>query len=218
MFGIYSHGRGLNQMKILRLLNIFIVLATLGMFGSSVNAADRVLIDEMDTNMAFSPMYGRVIDNLESEYVPVYFYRDPECVNPGFDLLTSYDVPGAFFCLPLTAEGFAIFKDRENNPFDPPMLSKLKGDGVPFVFVERDTYNMIAADGLTIGDLRDYGAWGTATSFKEELQPIPPGLINIVAEGMRDDGVAFRFRLTSQFFEGDVSIIIAERVFELKFE
>ena len=206
-------------MNTLRTINTFIIIVMLGMFASSANAADRVLIDEYDTNMAFSPMYGRVIDNLESEYVPVYFYRTTECVNPGFDLLLSYDVPGAFFCLPLTVEGFAIFEDRENNPFDPPIQSKLKGDSVLFVFVERETYNTIAADGLTIGDLRDYGIWGTATSFKEELQPIPPGLISIVAEGMRDDGVPFRFRLTSQFFEGDVMpVVIAERVFSLKFE
>jgi hypothetical protein len=206
-------------MKILGLLNTFIFLAALGVFTSPANSADRILIDEGDTNMAFSPMYARVMDNLESEYVPVAFYRNPECVNPSFDLLLYYDIPGAFFCLPLMAEGFAIFEDRENNPFDPPIQSKLKGDSVPFVFVERETYNMIAADGLTIGDLRDYGIWGTATSFKEELQPTPPGLLNIVAEGMRDDGVPFRFRLTSQFFEGDViPVVIAERVFSLKFD
>ena len=206
-------------MKTLRLINTFIIIATLGMFSSPANAADRVLVDDLDTNMAFSPMYGRVIDNLESEYVPVYFYRTIDCVNPGFDLLLSYDVPGAFYCLPLTVEGFAIFEDRETNPFDPPIQSKLKGDSVPFVFVERETYNTIAADGLTIGDLQDYGIWGTATSFKEELQPIPPGLISVVAEGMRDDGVPFRFRLTSQFFEGDVMpVVIAERVFSLKFK
>ena len=206
-------------MKTLRLINTFIIIATLGMFSSPANAADRVLVDDLDTNMAFSPMYGRVIDNLESEYVPVYFYRTIDCVNPGFDLLLSYDVPGAFYCLPLTVEGFAIFEDRETNPFDPPIQSRLKGDSVPFVFVERETYNTIAADGLTIGDLQDYGIWGTATSFKEELQPIPPGLISVVAEGMRDDGVPFRFRLTSQFFEGDVMpVVIAERVFSLKFK
>jgi hypothetical protein len=205
-------------MNTLRTINTFIIIAMLGMFASSANAADRVLVDEYDTNMAFSPMYARVMDNLESEYVPVVFYRNTECVDPGFDLLLYYDVPGAFFCLPLTVEGFAIFEDRETNPFDPPIQSKLKGDSVPFVFVERETYNTIAADGLTIGDLRDYGIWGTATSFKEELQPIPPGLINIVANGMRDDGVSFSFRLTSQFFEGDVMpVIIAERVFSLKF-
>ena len=196
------------------LIAVFTALLAPGL----ASAADRVLVDEVDTNMAFSPMYARVMDNLESEYVPVVFYRTPECVNPGFDLLLYYDIPGAFFCLPLTVEGFAIFEDRENNPFDPPIQSKLKGNSVPFVFVEREAYNNIAADGLIIGDLLDYGIWGTATSYKEELQPTTPGLLNIVAEGMRDDGVAFSFRLTSQFFEGDVMPVIVERVFNLKFE
>ena len=205
-------------MKILRLISTYVMVATIGLFASAANSADRVIVDEWDTNMAFSPMYARVMDNLESEYVPVVFYRTPDCVNPGFNLLLYYDIPGAFFCLPLTVEGFAIFEDRENNPFDPPIQSKLKGDGVPFVFVGRDDYDMIAADGLTIDDLRDYGMWATATSYKEVLQPGTPGLLNIVAEGTRDDGVPFKFRLTSQFFDQDGIPVIAERVFSLKFD
>jgi hypothetical protein len=60
--------------------------------------------------------------------------------------------------------------------------------------------------------------WGTATSYKEVLQPGTPGLLNIVAEGTRDDGVSFSFRLTSQFFEQGGVPVIAERVFSLKFD
>ena len=205
-------------MKILSLIRTLVIVTTLGLFASSANSADRVVIDEWDTNFGFSPMYARIMDNLESEYVPVLFYRNPECVNPDFNLLLYYDVPAAFMCLPLTVEGFAIFEDRETNPFDPPVQSKLIGNSVPFVFIERATYDLIAADGLTIDDLRDYGIWGTATSYKEVLQPTPPGLLNIVAEGTRDDGVTFRFRVTSQIFEEDGIPVIAERVFSLKFD
>lgn len=184
----------------------------------AVNAADRVVIDEWDTNHAFSPMYARIMDNGVSDYVPIVFYRNPECVRADFDLLYVFDVPAAFFCLPLTMEGFSIFEDAANIPLGvPPFQAKFSGDAVPMAFVDRDTYNVIATDGLTMDDFTA-DMWGTATSYKEVLQPSPDAnvfLLNIVAEGALDqDGTQFRLRITAQSFDG---VEIEERVFSLKF-
>jgi hypothetical protein len=185
---------------------------------AAVNAADRVVIDEWDTNHAFSPMYARVMDNLVSDYVPIVFYRDPACVNEDFNLLLVFDVPTAFSCLPLTMEGFSISEDADNIPLGvPPIQAKSSGDAVPMVFVDRGTYNVIAADGLTMDDFTA-DMWGTATSYKEVLQPSPDAnvfLLSIVAEGTLDqDGTPFRLRVTAQSFDG---VEIEERVFSLKF-
>lgn len=185
----------------------------------AVNSADRVVIDEWDTNFAFSPMYARVMDNGVSDYVPIVFYRNPECVRADFNLLEVFDVPDAFYCLPLTIEGFAIFEDAANIPLGvPPFQAKSSGDAVPFAFVDRYTYDIIAADGLTMDDLAA-AMWGMATSYKEVLQPSPDanvGLLNIVAEGSLDqDGTPFRLRVTAQVFEYGTEL--AERVFSLKF-
>jgi len=184
------------------------------------NAADRIVIDNEDPS-AFAPMYARIIDNGVSDYVPIVFYRDPACVNPDFDLLSGFDIPGAFFCLPLTIEGFAIFVDAEHDlPIGiPPRQAKYSGDSVPFAFVERGIYDTIAVNGLTIGEFTP-DMWGTATKFNEVLKPSPGpakvGLLNIVAKGTLDaSGTPFSFRVTTQVFNG---IELAERVFKLKFD
>ena len=199
----------------------------------TVNAGDRVVIDESDANLAFAPMYARIMDNLDSDYVPIVFYRDPTCVDEIFDLLMTFDLPssptdpGSFGCLPLTIEGFAIFEDFESDPPGiPPRQAKYKGDAVPFVFVEREIYNDIAADGLQITELVADGMnvmWGTATSYKEVLQPKPGsakvGLLNIVAKGtLDDDGTPFSFRVTTQVFGDFPDLVLKERVFRLKFD
>jgi hypothetical protein len=202
-----------------RILLLQVVFAVL-LLPVTVSAADRLVIDERDSNGAFSPMYARIMDNGVSDYVPIVFYRDPACVRPDFNLFYMFDFPAAFYCLPLTVEGFAIFEDAANIPLGvPPFQSKMSGDAVPFVFVERGVYNAIAADGLTMGDFTA-DMWGTATSYKEVLQPspgAPVGLLSIVAEGtMDEDGTPFRFRVTSQVFEDGTEL--AERVFSLKFD
>ena len=220
------------------LSTIFAILLLPILASTSVNAADRVVIDEWDTNNAFSPMYARVMDNGISEYVPIVFYRDPNCVIPPvpfptlpeFDLLTpgGMQIPGAFFCLPLTIQGFAIFEAAANIPLGvPPFQAKSSGDAVPFVLVERSAYDDIAADGLYIDEF-DASMWATATSYKEVLQPIPAantGLLDIVAKGTLDEtGALFNFRLTAQFFwivdeDGiPVGVEIAERVFRLNID
>jgi hypothetical protein len=207
-------------MKILRLIRTFIIITTLGLFASSAYSADRIVIDELDSNGAFAPMYARIIDNLESDYVPIVFYRPPNCVNPAFDLLLYFDVPAAFFCTPLTIEGFAIFEDFA--PGVPPFQQNFKGDNVPFVFVERAVYNMIATDGLTIGDLYEYGLWGTATSYKEVLSPKPGpaqvGFVNIQAKGMLDDETPFSFHVVAQVFGDFPNLVPQERKFSLNFD
>ena len=224
------------------LMNTFLVAIFAALLLPGIaSAADRIAIDEWDSNHAFAPMYARVMNNGISDFVPIVFYRNPACVRPDFNLLMVMDPPvlidpgpppvidfRALACLPLTVEGFAIFEGE----FDPaagapPIQNKLAGDAVPFVFVAREDFDAVAVDvdGLTMADLYDVGLWGTATSFKEVLQPLPGvapvGLINIVAKGALDtDGTPFTFRLTSQFFVQDdgIPVEIAERVFKLNFD
>ena len=102
---------------------------------------------------------------------------------------------------------------------EPPIQAKYSGDSVPFAFVERSVYNVIAADGLTIGDFTP-DMWGTATKFSEVLQPSREddnvAILNIVAAGTLDDsGTPFSFRVTTQVFE---RAVFEERVFRLKFD
>jgi hypothetical protein len=196
------------------------------------SAADRIVIDEWDSNGGFAPMYARVMDNMESEYIPVVFYRNTLCVRPDFDLLQLFDIPSALFCLPLSVEGFAIFEGE----FDPtagipPIQSKFSGDSVPFAFVERSVYEEIVydGDGLTYGELDANAIWGDASAYNEVLQPgggpakVP--FLNIVSSGMLNTEVdadgdgdmdnTFRFQVTAQFFD---SITPTARVFTLTFD
>jgi len=195
-------------------------------------AADRIVIDQWDSNSGFAPIYARVMDNMESEYIPIVFYRNTACVRPDFDLLQLFDIPFALFCLPLTVEGFAVFEGE----FDPtagipPIQSRFAGDSVPFSFVERSIYETLVSDGdgLTITELAGNAIWGSASAYNEVLQPgggpakVP--FLNILATGALDSEVdadgdgdidsTFRFQVTSQFFDG---VTPTARVFSLTFE
>ena len=73
-----------------------------------------------------SPGYGSERETIPPDpYAPIYmdwyaddervafiFYRPPDCVPETFDLFVFFDIPGAFFCTPLTVEGFVIYKDN----------------------------------------------------------------------------------------------------------
>ena len=210
------------------LLTVFGALLLPGLAG----AADRVVIDEWDSNGGFAPIYARVMDNMESEYIPIVFYRNTACVRPDFDLLQLFDIPFALFCLPLTVEGFAIFEgDFDPAAGIPPIQSKFAGDSVPFAFVERSVYEEIAGDGdgLTMTELSENAIWGDASTYNEVLQPgggpakvpflniVSSGTLNteLDADGDGDLDSTFRFRVTAQFFDG---VTPTARVFTLTFE
>lgn len=139
--------------------------------------------------------------------VVVVFYRPPSCVPERFDLLSFFDVPGAFFCGPPTVGGFTVW---ENGPaVDPaPRLAISDGLGaVPVWFVSRTDLNDAIAgdDALTIVELEAMPSLvtGVATRYHEVLQPhgtAPVPMTSFSGSGTLDDGRTFRMR--GLFIEG----------------
>ena len=139
--------------------------------------------------------------------VVIAFYRPPSCVPKGFDLLSFFDVPGAFSCGPPTIGGFTLW---ENGPAVDPAPSLAISDGlgaVPVWFVSRtDLDDAIAGDGaLTIVELEAMTSLvtGVATRYHEVLQPhgtAPVPMTSFSGSGTLDDGRAFRMR--GLFIEG----------------
>jgi len=136
----------------------------------------------------FGPIYGDWF--VSDEWAAFIFYRPPECVPDTFDFFVLVDIPGAFFCEPITVEGFAIYK----NPDDFfPKQAKFHGLGeVPVWFVARQDYNAIVNDGdLTMKEVRDNSFnRGFAHFYKETLHASgahPTPMKNIVARGTLDE-------------------------------
>jgi hypothetical protein len=141
----------------------------------------------------------------DEDWVAVPFVRDPNCLlasNPGFDLLDSVDIPGAFFC-PLTVSGFAIWKNGPPPDGDiVPIQAYYTGLGsVPVWFALWADVEAAMADGhLTIQELHDIRIDGFASFFEAIEQPGPlrpqgfgNGKIEIVTIGTLSDGRTFIF-------------------------
>jgi hypothetical protein len=145
------------------------------------------------------------------EWAAIVFYRDPDCVPAGFNLLSFFDfslwaLPPAERC-PLTIEGFEIW-----NAFPPlgpafPIHTKSWGLGaVPIWFVAWPEMQALLADRvLTIGELESATTLlkGQANIYNETLHPPGGGLvndaaqvghINIDASGVLEDGRRFQFQ------------------------
>nr|NIR44451.1 hypothetical protein [Gemmatimonadota bacterium]NIR73651.1 hypothetical protein [Candidatus Kutchimonas denitrificans]NIR99610.1 hypothetical protein [Gemmatimonadota bacterium]NIT65230.1 hypothetical protein [Gemmatimonadota bacterium]NIV23763.1 hypothetical protein [Gemmatimonadota bacterium] len=106
----------------------------------------------------------------------IQFYRDPDCIPEGFNLLAFFDPPAAFGC-PLTVQGFNLW---EGEVFaGAPRISQTQGTGaVPFWFIPADAVIDAMQDGeLTIGELEGLTGRivGHATHFHETLYPIGGG-------------------------------------------
>lgn len=124
------------------------------------------------------PFYARVellppfIFN-DGEWAAVVFYRDPGCVPTDFNLISVFDVPGAFIC-PHTVHGFSLWNGE---PFDgAPRIINIDGNGaVPVWFVPwEDVADQAHAGGvLTVADLMaiDGLVVGYADRYTETLQP-----------------------------------------------
>lgn len=179
-----------------RLIVTAMALALAGLTAAPSTAAVR------DPNGADVPFYARIEAGgfaiSDGDLTMVYFYRSPECVPAGFNLLDFFDIPGAFSCRPLTTEGFTIW---ETGVFlDPaPFFSKLSGLGaVPVWFVDASDYDAAISDGeLTIGELEGLNPLkGAASQFNEVLRPsevektIPRLVVRLA--GQLDDGRSFR--------------------------
>ncbi len=147
------------------------------------------------------PPFGEIFR--DGDWVAIPFVRDPGCIPPGFNLLDSADIPGAFGCA-LTVDGFAIWKNGPP-PIDPvPIFAHYSGLGsVPVWFVRWTELQAAIGGGLlTIGDLKALPSLivGSADIFEAVEQPgllRPQGLgngkIEIGAHGMLSDGRSFIF-------------------------
>lgn len=159
------------------------------------------------------PFYARVellppfVFN-DGEWAAVVFYRDPGCVPTDFNLISVFDVPGAFTC-PHTVRGTSLWNGA---PFaGAPRHINIEGNGaVPVWFVPWEAVRARAkADGvLTVADLSaiDGLLVGHADRYTETLHPHPdpalgggghpnPKMI-IDATGQLGDGRDFKLHIS----------------------
>lgn len=154
------------------------------------------------------PFYARVTTILnqffhDDGWLAIPFYRPPSCVPDDFNLLALYDPPGpegpgAFAC-PLLATGFLLIEpDAPLGTF--PRQAVFTGGAVPFWFVDWDTFQAEAADGVvTFAELQAMDpVTGVAERYHETLKPrTGDHLVIIKAAGALDDGVGtFQFHVT----------------------
>jgi hypothetical protein len=148
------------------------------------------------------------------------FYRDPECIPPGFNLLQLFDPPTAFGCT-LLVEGFSLW---HGEPFmGAPKVIHSRGTGsVVFWFIPEDVVMEAVDDGeLTMGELSELEGriTGVATQFTEVLHPHAnppefgggghpnPKLVQN-ARGILDDGRSFNFHVTGVRGEQSITLNI----------
>lgn len=174
----------------------------LGMSASRAGGSVVVSFPEEDPG---APFYARVTTLMnqifhDDLYVAIPFYRDPDCVPTGFDLLQSYDFPdgtgpGAFGC-PLTVTGhFLIEPDAPEGTFPIRVVSK---GPTPVWFVEWAGFQDATADGdLTMAELLALNPLrGIARTFNEMLAPrMDDHHVVITSRGELEDGRPFQFNL-----------------------
>lgn len=158
------------------------------------------------------PFYARVelfppfIFN-DGEWAAVVFYRDPACVPEDFNLISVFDVPGAFFC-PHTVHGTSLWNGAYLN--GSPRMVTMEGNGaVPVWFVPwKAVSDRARADGvLTVSDLAETEGIliGYADRYHETLQPHadpnfgggghPNPSMTVNASGVLDDGRGFQLHI-----------------------
>ena len=154
-----------------------------------------------------------------SEWAAIPFLREPACVPQDFNLLSLYDIPGAFFC-PHTVEGFAVFKNGQPPIDDAPYMHQLHAiDEVPVWFVawpelqaaiaddDLTMPELLAMDSLQIGYAPDYKE--TALPGVERPQGTGNGKIEINARGYLLDGGTFSLHVLEH---GDDGVSITRHV------
>lgn len=159
------------------------------------------------------PFYARVellppyVFN-DGEWAAIIFYRDPACVPSDFNLISVFDIPGAFFC-PHTVHGDSLRDGAVNN--GAPKIVNISGNGsVPVWFVpwEAVADQAHAGGNLTVADLMEIEGRlvGHADQYVEELQPHPdpatgggghpnPKMI-VNAHGQLEDGRDFKLHIS----------------------
>jgi hypothetical protein len=159
-----------------------------------------------------APIYARVERPFVAhtdQWAAIVFYRAPDCVPGGFNLLDLFDFPAAFLC-PLTVSGFELWENGP--PIDSaPRHTNLSGLAVPVWFVPWPALQAALADDvLTISELKSLSPLkGVAKTFHEVLHPfVPPGTpggaqvphLTITASGVLPDGRSFQYEYTDVFF------------------
>lgn len=145
------------------------------------------------------PFYARFAHDevlTDGQWAAIAFYRPPDCVPDGFNLMNFFD-DNAFGCQPPTTDGFQIWKNGLGLD-EAPLLTVLHGLGaVPVWFVTWPELEGEMADGsVTIGDLEAMSSRfaGSADSFHETLKPAGGGknsMLALIMSGTLDDGRSF---------------------------
>jgi hypothetical protein len=190
----------------IRLLAILGVLVMTPIVGSAPASANVRIADDLVpayARIAAGPVTGGVEEVFHTDdWAVIPFYRPPECVPAGFNLLDFFDIPGAFFCGPQTVRTATIWRNGPGID-DAPIMAKSQGLGeMPVWFVTWPVLEVAIADGeLTIGELESLPSLmvGTASFYTETLHPgqaaqVP--LIVFVARGMLEDGRSFQAQAT----------------------
>ena len=191
-----------------RLLAPAVAGATLFTLISAGSAGAQVML-RVPGDSPGLPAYARVerpFVHHTDAWATIIFYRAPDCVPGGFNLLDLFDLPGAFAC-PLTVSGIELW---DNGPgIDAgPRHTISSGLSVPVWFVPWPALQVaIADDVLTLSELNSLGPLkGVAKTFHEILKPfVPPGTpggaevphLTITASGVLPDGRSFQYEFTS---------------------
>lgn len=147
---------------------------------------------------------GRILDQVfhDATWLVVPFYRQPEAIPGGFNLLQLFDFPGpggpGAFGAPSTVTGF-FMTERDAAPTTFPRIVISKGSAVPVWFVRWPTFEAAAADGVvTMDELRGMNpVRGTASSFDETLRPrAGEHLVILNARGRTEHGRQFSVHIT----------------------
>ena len=182
------------------MLALAAIAASLG--APKVEAIERNIVPDDSQSGPFYARLERGFVHMTDQWVAVAFYRDPECVRPGFNLLNFFDfanIPAIFGCA-LTVHGFEIWKKSSASDAGP-MQSRLFGNGaVPVWFVSVSDFNA-ALPGITIGELKEMPSLriGYATFFEETLHPAGSArqtMLHLSSYGWLEDGAHFQYEAT----------------------
>ena len=134
----------------------------------------------------------------DGEWAAIPFYRPPECVPLGFNLLDWFDGSMAAIDCPFLLEGFGIWPGTE--PTGLPKATQLRGRGaVPVWFVKTVDLAEAMSDGeltiLELASLRFAAQLGQRAYMRNGHWdgPHPNSHSTIVASGTLEDGRSFRF-------------------------
>jgi len=142
----------------------------------------------------------------DDEWAFIPFYRDPDCVPEGFNLLNFFDPPAAFGCASMVS-GHTLWHGAVGNG-DPKHVVIHGMGNVPVWFVPQAAMADALSDGiLTIGEIEALPGLmkGSADTFKEVVHPHPDMFgvgghpvpkIMVNTRGALEDGRSFAVNLT----------------------